>query len=47
MLLACNATEAILAAAPTPADKLHYITTSNSAEDAQWTPGVLPAASAS
>ena len=43
MLLTCNATEAILAAAPTPADKMHYITTSNSAEDAQWTEGVLPA----
>jgi hypothetical protein len=40
-LLACNETEALLAAQPTHPSKMHYITTSNSAEDAMWTPGAL------
>ena len=47
-LLRCSDAERALAAAPTPPAKRHFITTGNSPDDAQWTPGAggLPQGSA-
>ena len=41
-LLRCSDADAALAAAPTAPAKLHFITTGNSPDDAQWTPGAGP-----